>query len=127
MSKGARLVERVKAHYSGLERRFLDVPEWGDADKPLRIWWKPMTLRDRQSIYRAGADGKVPDGATVNLRAVVLKALDGNGERLFGDIDEDDLMGKADGDVLAVLAANILNRGGKPQSAADRIDNAKNG
>lgn len=76
-------IERIAAHYqkfTGAGRSYVDVPEWtGDDDKPLRIWWKPVTLRERKRILAAKNE---------EAEALFLKAEDEAGGRMFGELND---------------------------------------
>lgn len=72
-------IERISSHFhelTGDGRQHIDVAEWGDEGSPLRIFWKPITLAERQRILKA----RYPDAL-----ALVLKAEDSAGERIFDE------------------------------------------
>jgi hypothetical protein len=67
------------AHYRSLGTPSLTVPEWtveGPDGKPIpvKIFWKPLSAAERTSI----AEGRSDD-----LEVFLLKALDGEGKRMF--------------------------------------------
>lgn len=129
----ASVLDRAKAHYESLPVRSLDVPEWGEGEgKPLKVTWKPLTVRDREKIY-AYADGQAPTGGLVSARAVIIKACDEQGKRLFDGMADHDLRHSVDGDVVARIASAILygaglqGKDGASVSVDDQTDAAKNG
>ncbi len=93
-------IESISAHFQkfvGAGRAFIDVPEWGDeSGKPLRIFWKPMTIRERKKIMGAKNE---------EAEAVFLKAEDESGARLFTEPAEfETLASGADGAIVARVA-----------------------
>ena len=102
------ILDRAKAHYSGLERSRIEVPEWGEAGKPLVVTFSPLTIAERRKIFRADNKGVQPDGPIACVRAVILKACDDKGKRLFDDLAEHDLIHNVDSAVVGRIAAAIL-------------------
>lgn len=96
-------IERAVAHYKGLERGRIEVPEWGDEDAPFVIYWKPLTLKHRQKIY-GGRDGR-PD---VAVYAIIQMAEDQAGEKLFTLEDKEKLVRFTDSQVVARIADAIM-------------------
>jgi len=119
------VLSRAKAHYQGLERKKILVPEWGEGGKPLLVTATALNVAERRKIYRADAAGREPDSAMVVVRAVLLKACDDKGKLLFDEMDEHALMYEADSMVLARIAKEILGDGGSDGDA--RLENAKKG
>ena len=39
-------IERAKAHFKAQSVKTIEVPEWGEADKPLVIYVTPITLAE---------------------------------------------------------------------------------
>ena len=110
------LIERIKAHYDGLGRKRIEVPEWGDEHGPLVIYARPMTLREKNRIF-----GRAEKGASLEALAdlVILKAEDEEGRKLFRPEDRLALITHAEADVIARVAAEI--------SAVDSVeDHEKN-
>lgn len=119
------VVARAKAHYQGLERKRILVPEWGEGGKPLVVTATALTVADRRRIYRADGSGREPDPATIVMRAVLLKACDDKGVRLFDEMDEHALLHEIDSMVVARIAKEILGDAAEP--ADETLDRAKNG
>lgn len=119
------VLARAKAHYQGLERKRILVPEWGEGGKPLVVTATALNIAERRRIYRADASGREPDSATVVVRAVLLKACDEKGARLFDDMDEHALTHEADSMVVARIAREILGEAAQPGDAT--LESAKNG
>lgn len=123
------ILARAKAHY---EKKAgdcrLEVEEWGDGKKPLVITWTPLTVHQRRRIYEDKADGRPADGSTIMVRAVLMKACDENGNRLFDDMAEKELTHDVDSDVVGKIGnAIIFGAGVKPAAVKDQVTAAKNG
>lgn len=92
---GSRIAERAKAHFIGIGMRSVEVPEWGADGKPLVVWFKPISLAEREKAHVGAADF-----AEIVVRTIVMKAMDENGERLFSAEDKMILRTEAAGDVV---------------------------
>jgi len=128
MAKINPVLEAAAAHYAGQERKSLQVPEWGPAGKPLIINWSPWTVAERNKVYRRNEDGATPDGGVIQVRALIVKACDETGKRLFDELDEHALTHKVDYEVVGRLASAILY-GAMPagSTVSDVVETEKNG
>lgn len=102
------ILDLAQKHYSGLERQRLEVAEWGEAGHPLVITFTALTVDERRRIFKPDAHGRAPDGPTACVRAVILKACDEQGKRLFDAMDEHTLTHKVDSGVVGRIAGAIL-------------------
>ena len=116
------ILQAAKEHFSGFKRGELNVPEWGNAV----ITWSPLTLAERRKIYATMDDGRHPDGATVFLRTLILKACDEAGEKIFTKMDENQINHGVDPTVVTRIATEILNFGSHASSTEDELESAKN-
>ena len=99
-------IESAKAHFSSLETQSFKVEEWRDENgEPLTIYHTPMTLHEKDRLYKRAK------GESLELMAYVLifKAVSETGEPLFTMDDKYSLMNSVDPDVLSEAAANLLN------------------
>lgn len=119
-----RVLERAKAHLAGQERQRIEVAEWGEDGKPLIVTFTALTVAERRKIFKADRQGNPPDGATVCVRAVIHKACDEKGKRLFDEMEEHDLSYNVDSGVIGRVAGPIL-AGAKSDESA--IEAEKNG
>lgn len=102
--RGAAIRAAVK-HFRELPRRSLTVPEWrGEDGAPLTLYWSPMTLGDRMTLKRAGED----EGLGMYARAIILKAEDADGNKLFSLEDKPELIRSVHDRVLTRIALAIL-------------------
>lgn len=98
------IARRIGQKFDSLAVRKIEVPEWGDEDGPLFIYSTAMTLAEKRSIYAAPN----ADDYSVLADIVIRKALDENGERMFSPADKPILLNKAESDVLARVAQQIM-------------------
>lgn len=122
------ILDRAKAHYTSQPASHIDVPEWGEGDTPLRVHFTPLTIGQRRRIFARDEHGQEPHSTLVCVRALIEKATDADGTKLFGEMDEHALTYKVDSLVVGRIASAILY--GLPKSGAEAeesIDDAKNG
>ncbi len=108
-------IDRAKAHFEALEERSIAIPEWGEDGQPLNVYCKALTLQEKAKLYKMAQDNDL----LLFAYAIIYKALDENGEKLFSLEDKKALVEKADADVVARLGAFIL-------TGADVEDQEKN-
>lgn len=99
-----RAIDNVVAHFDSQEIRKIEVKEWGTEDKPLEIFCKPLTLQESKRLYKMANSSDLE----VMVYAVITKALDAEGEKIFNLGDKESLMNKADVGVLSDVASQIL-------------------
>lgn len=124
------ILDRARAHYAAIDRRRLEVPEWGEPGRPLVVTWSALTMADRRRIYRRGEDGSTPDAASTSVRTLIHKACDEAGKPLFDGMAEHALTYEVDAEIVGRIASAILY--GIGMAAADtplddRVDDAKKG
>lgn len=123
------LLERAKAHYQDKPRREITIAEWGEPGKPAVITWTDLTVNDQDRIY-APEKGASPTGGVIRIRAVLLKACDAEGRKLFDGMAEHDLRYSVDGDIVGRIANAILygvvDAKGVTKSAEEQVEDAKN-
>lgn len=117
------ILDRAKAHYSGVGMRHVDVPEWGEPGKPLRIFFTPLTVGERNKIYERDRNGVEPALGVICVRALIEKATDEKGTKLFDRFgDEETLMHAVDSNVVGRAASAML--GDLPKDADERAEQA---
>ncbi len=99
-------IDRAKAHFEALEERSIAIPEWGEDGQPLNVYCKALTLQEKAKLYKMAQDNDL----LLFAYAIIYKALDENGEKLFSLEDKKALVEKADADVCARLGAFIRTR-----------------
>ena len=98
----ANAIDKVTAHFSGLETVSFTVPEWGG----LEIFVAPMTLKVQQTLLRKT---KSLDDVGSAVEALLLLAKDAEGEPVFTLEDKPKLMVASDPTVVGRVAAQVLN------------------
>lgn len=98
-----RAIDAALAHMSEIGTRSIEVPEWQIDGKALVVYWTPMTLKEREVLFRGG-DLKLTSYADV----LIKKALDENGKPLFTLEDAPKLRGFVESGVVQKIAYAIL-------------------
>lgn len=96
------ILERAIAHYSGLGRKEIDVPEWG-----CKLFSTPCTLAEKAKIFKGM--GKDQSDLAALAIAVCMKAETEDGKKAFSMADVEDLKRGTDADVLSRIASQILD------------------
>lgn len=97
------VLDTAKVHFNAQEMRRIEVPEWGEEDAPLVIFAKPFTLAEKQKLYKHAKNNELE----VLVYTLILKALDSEGNKLFGLDDKHVLMHQVDPEVLTRVATEI--------------------
>lgn len=106
-------LEAIIEHYKKHERQHIDVPEWGAARKPLRIYWMLLTVSERLELLR---------NAESDAHVLVAKARDGNGARMFQPGDELKIMRCADSAIVTRIANAMLGGARVSESAVEQAE-----
>ncbi len=93
------ILDRIKEQGKRDQVRQVAVPEWGDAEGPLVIYYCPPTLSDVGKAAAVTAEVK-GNAVRQNVELFVLLACGADGHRMFKRIDVLALMDVADPDVL---------------------------
>jgi hypothetical protein len=96
----SKLIDTAIAHFSNREIRSLEIPEW-----EITIYAKNLTLDDK-ARWLARANN---DGTDYMIYAVILGAIDQNGDQLFGLEDKVKLRKQVDPDIVARIANFVLS------------------
>ena len=99
------VIDRVKAQFESLGIKKIEVAEWGEEGKPLTIYCSPFTLAEKRNLFK----GAKNDDIGVLVDAIVLKARDGEGNKIFKLDDKQVLLNNADPNVIARVATEMLN------------------
>ena len=108
-SIGSAIIAAAKEHLDSQGMKEIVIPEWRDEnDQPFVIYHTPCTLAEKNRIFRKGG-GANADNLECLVFAVILKATDADGNRLFSLKDKSTLLNEVDSDVLSRIAAEILD------------------
>ena len=98
-------IDNVVAHYSRNKASVVRVPEWSETDEPFKVYYDPMTPKERKAISQDN-NGVFDSEANVDL--LIMKAKDENGKPLFTAPDRHRLLTEADGAIIGRIALEIL-------------------
>lgn len=103
-SLGDAIAKSARAAFHAARGR-IEVPEWPVDDKPTVLFFKPLSIEEQFEI----ADYRRADGQMYGLaRAIILKAEDADGKRLFTvEHEMTFLKGAVSGVVMRVAQAII--------------------
>ena len=99
------VIDRVKSQFEALGIKKIEVAEWGEEGKPLIIYCSPFTLGEKRNLFK----GAKNDDLGVLVDAIVLKAKDSEGNKLFKLDDKLTLLNNADANVIARVSTEMLN------------------
>jgi len=99
------VIDRVKAHFEQQGVKKIEVAEWGEEGKPLVIYCSPFTLGEKRNLFK----GAKNDDLAVLVDAIVLKAKDSEGNKIFKLDDKLTLLNNADANVIARVSTEMLN------------------
>ena len=99
------VIDRVKEHFESQGVKKIEVAEWGEEGQPLVIYCSPFTLAEKRNLFK----GARTDDLGVLVDAVMLKARDKDGNKVFKLDDKQVLLNKADPEIIARVATEMLN------------------
>ena len=99
-------IERAKSHFAEQDVKVIEVAEWGEENKPLKIYAKPLTLAETSKLYKMSKN----DDLTMMAYVIIYKALNSDGEKLFGLDDKNALLHNVDQEVLVNVATQIMGQ-----------------
>jgi len=99
------VIDRVKEHFESQGVKTINVAEWGEEGQPLVIYSSPFTLAEKRNLFKGARN----DDLGVLVDAIMLKAKDKDGNKIFKLDDKQILLNKADPDVIARVSTEMLN------------------
>ena len=102
VKKPISILDHAEEQFSSIQRKQIDVPEWNTT-----IYAKPLTLAEKRKLYR-NLGAKSEDVSSMMVEALIMKAEDKDGKKLFTPDDRYRLMNKVDPDVVSAVATEIL-------------------
>jgi hypothetical protein len=100
------VIDNAKKHFAEQDVKVIEVPEWGEDDKPLKIYSKPLTLAETSKLYKMSKE----DDLTMMAYVLIYKALDENGDKLFDLADKNALLNNVDREILVGVATKIMGQ-----------------
>lgn len=104
-------IDLVKEHFNSLGTKRIEVPEW-----KLVIYSSPMTLAEKNRVYKKSAASDMD----LLVDILIMKASDESGKKLFTIEHKATLLNKADSNVVARVANEIVS------SDAPKVEELKN-
>ena len=99
------ILDRARAHFEGKGRKRIEIAEWpDDAGASTVLFAKPMSLLEKNRIYR----GAKKDDLAILVDAIILKAEDEAGEKLFTLEHKQPLLRNVDADIIARVGSEII-------------------
>jgi hypothetical protein len=102
MSILKRIAERTST------KRHIDVPEWGDEGKPVKVYYGPLLAGELNRIQRKHPNFLIDARFEAQVDMIILKAETGQGDKLFTLEDKVGLMREEVG-VIATVAAALMS------------------
>jgi hypothetical protein len=99
-----KIMDRIRIHFDAKESKVIEVPEWGDEGGPLYIYSSPLTLAQKNRLYKMSKE----EDLGLMVEALIMKAKDAEGNQLFTRADKPELMRSCDPDVLIRVATKIM-------------------
>tara|TARA_R110000772_G_scaffold94907_1_gene193129 strand:+ start:1061 stop:1396 length:336 start_codon:yes stop_codon:yes gene_type:complete len=99
------VIDRVKEHFESQGVKKIEVAEWGEEGQPLVIYCSPFTLAEKRNLFKGARN----DDLGVLVDAIMLKAKDKDGNKIFKLDDKHSLLNKADPDIIARVSTEMLN------------------
>jgi hypothetical protein len=105
-------MDRVLAQYDARKTLCIEIPEWGEENKPLRLFYRAPTLAILAKVRKDSGE----DDVKMMAMLVAISSLNEKGERLFTNMNWHDLFNGADPAVVQRIGTAIM--------AEVRFDNA---
>lgn len=102
------ILDGAKAHFrerlsGGLQ--CLEVPEWGSDGQPAKIYYKPsLNFQQQEKILKLSDEGKKAEAI---VQALIERALDEDGNRIFKQANRLELMKQVDPDIIARVVGDM--------------------
>lgn len=102
------LASRIAAKRSSVDRKSVEVEEWGDDGDPVVLYFSDVTALDIQKIERKHPGFMAKTTMPAMVETIILKCEDEHGEPVFSVEDKPTLMREPIG-VIAKLFGAIFN------------------
>ena len=99
-------IDNAKKHFAEQDVKVIEVPEWGEDDKALKIYSKPLTLAETSKLYKMSKE----DDLTMMAYVLIYKALDENGDKLE---HSEEITMDVDGEHASKVIDSMKRRKGK--------------
>ena len=99
------LAKQIAAKLAEREKLHVDVPEWGEPDKPVRLYFDKFNIRDMSKLQRKYKDFATNPTLDAMVDAIIAKVEDEHGEKVFTIEDRPTLMGAEVGTIAMIFSA----------------------
>ena len=99
------LAKRIAAKRADQQRGFVDVEEWSEGDKPLRLFFTSVSARDIEKVQRKYKDFLTQTSLGAMVEMIIEKCEDEKGDKAFTLEDKPILMGEPIGVIAKVFGA----------------------
>lgn len=106
MSEKADFFDGIVNHFNSLDTKIIEVPEW-DLVGDKAIYCKPFNMLEKQKIFK----GANSTDLIVLIDVIIEKALTKDGEKMFNASHILKFKTKADTNVIAEVATQIMGTG----------------
>lgn len=96
----------ITGHFNDIPLKYIEVREWMIEGKPLKIYYKPITVVEQRHIYKLIKK----DDVAFLVETLLVRALDSDGKRLFTLADKDFLLKKASYYVISDIVNQMLEK-----------------
>ena len=100
------IAERIKARTS--QKRHIEVAEWGEPDSPEKVYFGPLLAGELNRIQRKHPSFLQSASFEAMVELIILKAENGQGEKLFTLEDKPILMREQVG-IISQVAAEMMS------------------
>ena len=97
-------IDRAVTHFNSIDIRSMEVEEWADESGTFKIYAKPLTLQESSKLYRLSKN----DDLALLAYALIHKALDESGDKMFTMDDKHKMMNSVDVTVLTKIGTWIM-------------------
>ena len=104
-------IDLVREHFNNLGTKRIEIPEW-----KLVIFSSPMTLAEKSRVYKKSQNNDMD----LLVDILIMKATDESGKKLFTIEHKPTFLNKADSNVVARVANEIL------ADSSAKLDDLKN-
>lgn len=111
------IAKRIAAKRADQEREVVEVPEWGEEDNPLRLYFSPITARDMEKVQRKHPNFLTNVSLSAMVDVLIIKCEDEKGDPAFTLEDKPILMGETIGVISKVFSAVF---GGKTEEEHEK-------
>lgn len=101
------LGQRIAAASASIDARVMEIPEWGDDNGPLKLYYHPISGADISRVQRKHKDFLANPSMDAMVELIVIKAIDADGEKLF-DLEDKAILSRQSAGTIATVFGSIF-------------------